>query len=73
VLGGGGGSVRVVAVKEGKGDLLDGFYMGRHGTPRDNNDGIVLALAPARSARGIREALISYPQFFFPSFVFLSK
>ena len=54
--------------------VLGGFYMGRQGTPRDNNDGIVLALAPARSARGIREALISYPHFFFiPSFVFLSK
>lgn len=48
-------------VKEGKGwTCFSGFYMGRQGTtPRDNNDGIVLALAPARSARGIREALIS--------------
>lgn len=62
----------VVAVK-GRVTTLGGFYMGRQGTPRDNNDGIVLALAPARSARGIREALISYPHFFFYLLLFFYR
>jgi hypothetical protein len=47
-------------VKEGKGwPAFAGFIWAGKVPPRDNNDGIVLALAPARSARGIREALIS--------------
>ena len=49
-------------------DLARRVLYGQEGNPPKgeiNNDGIVLALAPAtRSARGIREALISYHSFF---------
>ena len=51
-------------------DLARRVLYGREGTPpreEINNDGIVLALAPAtRSARGIREALTVYHSVFFP-------